>query len=127
MILPAMSEGRGQGGASRTFEPIKRSFVADPLYSNDIIDEFYNIRGKLDQAQTDFKATGKRNKDYNNTQRLAFNRVATDISNINKQIRQINADKTIPYNRKEKMVEQKKAQAIRLAEKRLEIYRKATK
>jgi len=124
MVLPAMSEGRGQGIVDRALEPAKRSFVGDPLYSNDILNDFYDRKDLLDAAESDRKLTGKKSVNYNNSQRLSFNDAATKIGDINKLIRKINADKGIPFDQKEKLVEKKKAEMLAIAKARLDRYDK---
>jgi len=124
MVLPAMSEGRGQGWLDRAIEPVKRSFVGDPLYSNDVLNDFYARKDLLDAAESDRKLTGKKSADYNNSQRLSFGDAATKIGDINKKIRKINADKGIPYEQKVKLVEKKKAEMTAIAKTRLDRYEK---
>jgi len=124
LVLPAFSEGRGQGVTSRSLEGAKRSFVGDPLYSNDILNDFYDQRDLLVQAEQERKLTGKKNENYNDSQRIMFNRVAGQIGDISKQIRSINANKAISFERKQKMVEKLQAQKMELAQKQLDRYKK---
>lgn len=81
-----------QGGSIK--DTLLKQVTADPTYSNDIMRDFYDMKDKLDKAQEDYKATGEKPADYDNTMRLRLDRMsngtgADDISKIRKQIKQV--------------------------------------
>lgn len=126
MIVPAFSQGRGQGWAVRSIESAKRSFVGDPLYSNDALNDFYEIKDKLAKARADTIHTGKIAADLNESQRKAFNATATKFSDINKMIREINANPNMSYEQKNKQVERLKSVMIDAAQARVDKYNRIT-
>jgi len=125
MVIPAFSQGRGQGALTRTLEPSRRSFVGDPLYSNDALNDFYERKDILDKAYQDTKATKTRSPDLNERQRKAFNATATRIGTINRAMRQINANPNISYDEKTEKTEKLRAAMLRIARARMDAYDKA--
>jgi hypothetical protein len=115
LAMPAISQGRGQNVVQRVVEPIKRGSVADPLFSSDTITDFYSLKDKLDTANSDYKATGKETSDYNPELSKWVNKDASDISKINKEIREINADKNLTFEQKDKKTRLLKQEALDIA------------
>jgi len=118
--IPATAEGRGQNVGQRMVNVLKKTYVADPLYSNDVISDFYDLKDKYDTANRDFKATGKKTEDYDPRNARILNAAATRINNINKQIRQVNASKGLTFEAKDKRVREMKQRTIDIAERALE-------
>jgi len=124
VALPAISQGRGQSGTERALEGPKRSFILDPLYSNNTLNDFYEIKDKLDKARQDSIATNKRSPDLNEPARKAFASAATKIGDINKEIRQINANPNLSYEEKTKRVERLRAMMLEYAQAHVDAYDK---
>lgn len=123
MVLPALSEGRGQGLGERVLGPIKQSFVGDPLYSNDVLNEFYRQKDLADGSETRRKVTGEKDADYNNRKRKAFNNANENISKRNKKIREINANKSIPFEEKDRRVKILRQQILDIATRTMNAYK----
>ena len=121
VVLPAASQGKGQNVFQRVAEPIRRGVIADPIYSNDTITEFYDIKNKLQTASNDFKATKQKSEYYKPGLARRFNSDATRISEINKQIRNINNNKDISYEAKVKRTKVLKERALKIAENALKV------
>jgi hypothetical protein len=118
--IPAMAQGQGQNAAQRTGEVLKRTFTADPLYSNDITNKFYEQKEKYDTAAKDYKATGNKGEYYDPGRQQYFNRQADRISNIRKEIRKVNADPSLSYKEKEKRTRRMQANMLEIAQKAVE-------
>jgi len=120
VVLPAASQGKGQNIAQRVAEPIKRGVIADPIYSNDTTNDFYELRSKMQTAANDFKATNERTENYNPALLRRFNSDATRISEINKKIRNINSNKAMSYDQKQASTKRLKEQAVKIADRAME-------
>ena len=114
--IPAAAEGRGQNAGQRVGEALTKTFTADPLYSNDIMNDFYTLKEKYDTAGSDFRATGQRSLFYNKARASRLNKAADNISEISKQIRNINHDKAISYEEKEERIRELKRKQQAIAE-----------
>jgi hypothetical protein len=115
--IPAMAQGTGQSSGQRVGEVLKRSFTADPLYSNDVTNKFYEEKELLDKAAADYKATGVKSKYYNPAKRQYYNRQAQRISNIRKEIRKVNANPNLSYEEKEERTRRMQANMLKIAQK----------
>ena len=109
------AEGRGQNAGQRVGEALTKTFTADPLYSNDIMNDFYTLKEKYDTAGSDFRAT-KGSLFYNKARASRLNKAADNISEISKQIRNINHDKAISYEEKEERIRELKRKQQAIAE-----------
>ena len=114
--IPAASQGRGQTGLQRIGEAVQKPYQTDPVYSNDIMSRFYDEKTKMDNAAADYKVSKVKSADYSEAKRKRFNAVADDISEINKRIRKINSDPSIPYEQKKEQTRALKDRANRMAE-----------
>lgn len=112
--IPANAKGATVG------ETLKKQVTADPLYSNDIARNFYDKKEKLDIAQTDFKQHQEKSKEYDNSLRLQFNRVADQISDIQKKIRETEKNNTFTDEQKNVKIREYKQRINELAGKALE-------
>jgi hypothetical protein len=115
--IPAMAQGRGQNIGQRVGEVLTRTFTADPLYSNDVMNKFYEQKEKLDTAASDYGATGNKGKQYDPSEQRYYNRQARRISNIRKEIRNVNADSSLSYAEKEKRTRRMQANMLEIAQK----------
>jgi hypothetical protein len=84
--LPLTTDGNSFGDA------MKHQVTNDPVFSNDIMQRFYETKEKLEMAQTDYKLTRLQTKEYNNELRAYFNRVDNQLSNLRTQAKQIQED-----------------------------------
>jgi len=115
--IPAMAQGRGQNIGQRVGEVLTRTFTADPLYSNDVMNKFYEQKEKLDTAASDYNATGNKGKHYDPGKQQYYNRQARRISNIRKEIRKVNADSSLSYAEKEERTRRMQANMLEIAQK----------
>ncbi|OMF98171.1 hypothetical protein BK147_11155 [Paenibacillus sp. FSL R7-0337] len=85
---PLLSPGGDVGSA------LNQQVTADPVFTNDTSTEFYNLKGKLDQANTD-----KDVKDlpdwYSNGLRKQMDRISKRMSAIRKQQREVQQDSSL--------------------------------
>lgn len=117
--IPAASEGRGESTGQRVGNVIGKTFTADPLYSNDIMTNFYDAKDRLDLANSDFKATKQKSPDYNPNKARIMNSAADKISDLNKQIRTVNSNKGMTYEAKDRRVRDLKQRSQNIAEQAL--------
>ena len=111
-----MSQGRGQTGLQRMGEVLKKTYVADPVYSTDTLTRFYDRKEQLTQASTDYKQTKVKGPNFNEAQLKRFNKAADDISELSKKIRAVNADQGIAYDQKQAQVRALKQRQNEIAE-----------
>ena len=64
-------------------------FAVDPALSNKYSNQFYDFKDALDQANSEGKATGKFKAWYNDDVRKQMNRYSTAMSDIRKEIREV--------------------------------------
>lgn len=102
--LPALTPGAGNNPLQALGSSLKSQMVVDPAYSNDSMDKFYDQKGKLDQAKTDYPVTGKYPEGYNDDRRKELGKVSDDISEIRKQMRAIESSVNIPATEKRKQL-----------------------
>jgi hypothetical protein len=92
LAQPALTKSTMQGGnkTQKILKPITTQFVADPLYSNQNLSDFYDNLDMLKSKATDKNLVGKidskvvtdEESEYNK-----FNKYAKEISDLNKQIK----------------------------------------
>jgi hypothetical protein len=95
--LPATTEGASVGSM------LERQVTADPLYSNDVISDFYDTKEKLDTAYNNFRTMRVKNEDYSPAMRKAFTDAANKISTVRKQIRNIEKSGLSPDGKEKKI------------------------
>lgn len=81
--IPALSEG----GSVK--EALIRQVTADPVYSNDIVNKFYEKKKELDTNASDVKFTGGQNEPIEVKQRKLYGKIAETISDTRDQMRGI--------------------------------------
>lgn len=87
-LLPMTTKTAGKLNAGTMgTNTLTRNFIADPLFSNEIMNEFYSKKEKLDTSRADAKMLGKTFSDKNIELQRAFNRGADQISEYNKKIK----------------------------------------
>lgn len=109
---PLTTEGVGLS------ETVSRQFTADPVYSNDVFSNFYDELTKLNEAHKDVKA-GFPNKDNDDAKYTAMNRVSRELSDKRKEIRKVEADKTMDAKKKQDVLRQMQAEMVDIADKAL--------
>jgi Large polyvalent protein associated domain 38 len=83
-------------------ETLKRQVTVDPVFSNDIMGEFYDKKTKLDTASSDFRVTGEKSKDFNETLRKIFGKASRDMSDIRKEIKTVQKDEDMSRKERQK-------------------------
>ncbi|SDW30350.1 LPD38 domain-containing protein [Paenibacillus sp. PDC88] len=84
---PLLSPGGDAGYA------LTQQMVADPVFSNDISNEFYRYKENLDQAKTDEGAGKELPSWYDDEIRKELNRISSDMGDVRKEIRAVQAEK----------------------------------
>ncbi|WP_036634202.1 LPD38 domain-containing protein [Paenibacillus massiliensis] len=112
---------KGIGATDRPDSPDKRieqmpffkAFLVDPLQSTKSIEQLYDLRTKLSSE----KASAKLNdKTFNREEDLKMlNQAASNLSDINKEIRRIEADKTMNGKQKREQIEPLLAERNKIA------------
>lgn len=95
-------------------ESLKRQFVVDPLYSNDVFKNFYETQAELDQGYKDAKTLGKPEPDRQ--KRLKFNRASDKLNDIRKEMRSIENMQGINEERRRKKLDELQAKMVRTAQ-----------
>lgn len=96
-------------------DPFKQRFTADPLYSNDITDTFYNTKNKIAQGKADAKATGEQSRAVGTQWNSYFNNTADQMSNIRKVMNKIQSDHTLSPEDKQARLREFQVQMLQLA------------
>lgn len=106
---PLLSSG---GDAAYTLE---QQMVADPVFSNDLSNEFYHYKEKLDQAYADREL-----KDvpewYSDPLRKRLNKISQNMSAVRKEIRAVQADKDLSNQEKRDKLRELQERINRMAE-----------
>jgi len=109
LALPAMAPG---ASVSDVLDSI---MTVNPLYSTDIVNDFYAKRDELEKAYQAFKQTGERPERFNNALRLYFNRISDSISDIRKQMRALDQNKRLDEAEKDRRRQELQQKIINLA------------
>jgi len=86
--IPALSEGS-------TADTVKRIFTADPAYSNDVMQKFYEKKQELDTVRADSKQTGDAVEKNDEKLRKLFGKVSELISDNRTAARDIEKNKLL--------------------------------
>lgn len=87
--IPLTTKDTGQGNTEKLMETLKRKVTVDPVFSNDYLKNFYDLKNKLDTATQDYKFTGQQQEGQNEALRKYFSNVSSDISTIRKEIKNV--------------------------------------
>lgn len=113
VALPALSEN-----SKGPLEFIKRKVITDPTYSNDTLNDFYEMRDKLTKGKEEFELTKKKSTYYNLGLKRSFDSTSRRITDLNKRIKAVQRLNQ-PEKRKEETIKHIKKQILELAEKQL--------
>lgn len=103
VVIPSTAKGKSLGSS------FKQKVTTDVAYSNDVVNEYYEAKEKLDTAYTTYNATGKMSKDFDPVARYRYNQVNKEVSYLWKEINSIKENPK--YSLKEK---QEKEREVRL-------------
>jgi len=92
--IPATSEG------ATVADTLLRQVTVDPVYSNNLMSKFYETKDKLDTMYKDIQQTGVVPKGYHDDLRKFMNRVSDAMSDVRKQMRAVESDKTLTSEQK---------------------------
>jgi hypothetical protein len=100
MVIAATKKSTyaGDNVKDKILRPITSQFKSDPLYSNDIVNTFYEYKNKIDTEKQDSKITGK--NDYAKLSKK-FNKYYDKISDLYKKIRATTDDEEIKILRRQ--------------------------
>lgn len=83
---------------------LKQKVTADPVFSNDITNKFYEFKEKLDQAQSDFTKQGIKSPEMNNELRLEFGRASREIGKVRKEVKATQSDQSLTPKERQKQI-----------------------
>lgn len=92
--LPATTQGATVG------DTLTKQVTADSAFSSDASKYFYELKDKLDTQYQDAKLTGEVPEGYSDEARKYMARVASELSDITKAIREVDNDKELPRGEK---------------------------
>jgi hypothetical protein len=107
--IPALSEG---GSVKET---LIRQVTADPVYSNDTVNRFYEKKIELDTASSDAKYTGGMLEADKDKYRKLYGKVADTIGDTRDQMKAIEKDTTIPADVKKAQLRGLQAAIVTMA------------
>lgn len=93
--IPAMTPGAGDNPLQAIGQSLKSQMTADPVFSNDIIDNFYTVKTKYDTANADADITNKYPAWYSDDIRKHLGKVSRDMSKVRTEMRSVEDDKTL--------------------------------
>lgn len=97
ILIPATAKG------TTVLESLSRKVTTDVAYSNDLVNDFYTTKEKLDKANRQYNDDGRKNKDFDPVKRHRYNEVYKEISPLWSEIEEIKNDNSISLKqRKEK-------------------------
>jgi len=107
----------GENGGQRLWEALKKKVTADPVYSNEITQDFYEKKEKLDQARAVYMQTGVKNEDFDESLRKRYNRAADKISELRKLARKVQADQEMSAEQKRLKLREIQSKTLEIAQK----------
>jgi hypothetical protein len=120
--LPATTKSTYNGDARKNIsKPITTQFTADPLYSNEAVNEFYENKKKLDTANKDYKFTNKEGKYYNESLRKSFSNEADTIADLYDEIREVEKS-LMTSGEKQKEIERIRREILEIAKEANKLY-----
>jgi predicted SPOUT superfamily RNA methylase MTH1 len=85
-------------------DTLKQKVTADPVFSNDILRNFYDKKTELDQAHAALSKQGVSTPQLNEALRKQFSSINTQVSKVRKQIKQTQSDQNLtPQQRLDKI------------------------
>jgi len=108
--IPALSEG----GSMK--ETLIRQVTADPVYSNDIVNKFYEKKKDLETNASDAKFTGGQNEPIEVKQRKLYGKIAETISDTRDQMRAIEKNPALTDEAKKERLRGMQAAIVTMAE-----------
>lgn len=108
--IPATSEG----GTLK--DTLLKQVTADPIYSNDSIDAFYNNKSKLDKAKKDEELTGKLPSWYSDDLRKEYGKISRDFSDLRKEVREIEKNDFLSKEEKKNRMRDLQLKMVEMAE-----------
>jgi hypothetical protein len=114
--LPMMNPGSGNTPLQSLGNSFMSQISADPVYSNEIMNKFYDNKSKFDQANTDSSVTGVLPKWYVDSTRILLGQYNTRISDVRKSMRGIENDPKIDADAKRQKLRMMQDEMNKLAE-----------
>lgn len=116
IALPATSPANS---GNNVLESVGNAFIqnvtADPVYSSDVSNEFYNYKGSLDQANKD-KEFRPLPEWYNDSARKKLDKMSKSMSKIRKEMRDIQGNENLDQNSKKDQLRSLQQQINSIAE-----------
>ena len=94
----------------------RRTVTADPLYSTDALNRFYEEKDKLDKLKEEWKITGKMPKDYNPGRHKFINTRANTLSKMRTTIKNIDKNESLSKKEKEEKIKEVRKKMNELAQ-----------
>lgn len=102
----------GNDFKEKILRPITGQFKSDPLYSNDIVNTFYENKDKIDTAKQDDKVTGKESRIADPVFSKEFNVYYKEISDLYKEIKTTTDQNKVKMLRRQILETAKKANSF---------------
>lgn len=102
----------GDDTKEKLLRPILGQFKSDPLYSNDIVNTFYENKDKIDTAKQDDKVTGKESRIADPVFSREFNVYYKEISDLYKEIKTTTDQNKVKMLRRQILETAKKANSF---------------
>ena len=112
-LIPATTPGKG------AMDPLKRKFIADPLYNNQAIRDFYDAKEEVTRMAED------KNIKYDIPSKVVtaeekrkgkYVKAANEISQLKKEILKLQKNKALTKEERQKRIDAKQAKVVRIAE-----------
>ncbi|MBH0328270.1 hypothetical protein ABH14_00390 [Brevibacillus brevis] len=118
LAQPLMQSSTGGDTAlAKIGQTLKKKVTADPVYSNDITRNFYDIKEKLEQANAVFKQTGEKTPEYNDELRKQYNKAADQMGQLRKLARQVQNDEKLSADAKRDKLRELQKKTLDIAKK----------
>lgn len=107
-----------QGGSVK--DTLVKQVTNDPVFSNDIMRKFYDMKDKVDTANADFKQTDIQSKDFDEGKRKVFNMFSDHIGDIRKVMRLVEQNEDYTRQEKKDHIKELHIQMTELAQRAIE-------
>lgn len=105
----------GATPSGNPLEALADQFISDPVYSNQLATQFYDIKDKLDQAYADRNVRGELPEWYHDGARKRLGKISESMSDTRKQMKAIEADETLTRQEKDSQMRELREQVNELA------------
>jgi len=106
--IPALTKNASVAGT------LKKQVTADPVFSSDVLGDFYTTKNRIDTSASDSKATGDKSLEVGQQYKKLFNKTNDKLSDIRKEVDRIQAS-DLSREEKESRIRAYQIQMLKLA------------